>query len=231
MKIALILICTFYTMVSFASEEVKRMEYEALLKYKKVKIIKVFPSGIRIMHSSGITTVPIEELPDEVRQNLGLDEEKAKEYREKVKEVNKVSATKARMKKTLVNERQIFLATVFQVTKGGVLLRNVKYTDGHTKEEKKIAFKVKTGGPTGLHPNRKYQYITRYKSKWVLKVRSLNTWPIYVECDTAAYVDGSEFNEVVYANGTYAYTNVQGAGKTIPAYTTDHAKILKRKGY
>ena len=228
MKITLILICV---LTSIASAEDKKMEYEKLLTFEKVKIIKILPSGIRIMHSGGITTIPIENLPDDVRDNLGLNNEKAEEYRKNVAEVNKAKAKKAKMAQILAKERLIFMGSVFQVLDGGLLIRGVRYTDGHTKEEKKTAYKVKTGGPTGLYPNRKYKHITRYRSKWVLKVRSMDTWPIYVECDTAGYVDGSDFTSAVYADGIYDYTNVQRAKKTIPAYTTSPAKMLKRKGY
>ncbi len=61
-------------------------------------------------------------------------------------------------------------------------------------------------------------------------MRQIETWPIFVECDTSGLVDGAEFTEAVYANGTYAYGNVQGARKTIPAYTTDSQKVLDRAG-
>jgi hypothetical protein len=181
------------------------------------------------MHESGVAKIQIEELPEEIRTQLGLTDAAAEEHREMLQARREAAQDLALKQRALASKRLIFTGTVFQVTDGGLLLRDVAYTDG-TKEEKRVPYKVKTGGPTGLNPNARTTYDTRYKSEWVLKVRAFADWPIFVGCDTSGYVDGSTFSSVVYKHGTFSYTNVQGATKTIPSYTTDPKAVLDRAG-
>jgi len=158
-----------------------------------------------------------------------MNQEAADAHRQKVQVQQQQIAEATKKQQVLDKAHLIFAGTIFQVTDGGLLLRGVSYTDD-TKEEKKTSYKVQTGGPSGLYPNAPKTYDTRYKSEWVLKVRSMPNWPIFVACDTSGYVDGDDFSGNVYANGTFAYTNTQGARKTIPAYTTDASKVLERAG-
>lgn len=221
------------TICSNAQE--KKLKYEKLLKYEGVTITKITPTKISIIHKAGVTSIPIEDLPKEIRENLGMTSEKAEEQRDLMAKKKAKAMEQAKIERVLQKNRLIFSATVFQVTTGGVLLRDVSYSDG-TYEKKTIRtpHKVRSGsGPTGLHPNRRYKYTTKYKTsvKSVLKVRTMDSWPIFVECDNTGYVDGADFTSTVYTDGTFAYNNTQGARKTIPAYTTDALKVLKRNGY
>lgn len=209
----------------------KKLKYKKLLKYEEVLITKVTPSYISIIHKNGARTIPIEDLPQSIRINLGMSLDSAIIHREKIKQRQKLATQRAKMKHVLARKRLIFSGTVFQVTDRGLLLKEVSYTDG-SKEEKKIPYKVRTGGgPNGLNPHRSYKYATRYKSKWVLKVRRLDTWPIFVECDTAGYIDGGSFTGVVYSDGTFSYETIRNARRTIPAYTTNASKVLKNSGF
>ncbi len=205
------------------------MKLDTLLDYKQVTITKVEPDGIRIIHESGAARIPYERIPDDLRTKLGMNQEVADAHRDMVKEQQQKVAEHNQKQQVLQKSRLFFAGTVFQVTEGGVLLKGVSFSDG-TKEEKKIPYQVRTGGPSALHPDARVKTETRYKTEWVLKVRAFENWPIFVECNTAGYADGDEFSSAVYTNGTYAYTNVQGARKTIPAYTTDPSKVLKRVG-
>ncbi len=203
---------------------------DSLLEYKNVTITKIDPDGIRILHESGAATIPYEKLPEDLRTKLGMTKDDADAHRAHLHDQEQKIAEHNQMNQAVQNARLIFAGIVFQVTEAGVLLKDVSYTDG-TKEEKKIPYTVRTGGPSALNPKARVTTETRYKTEWVLKVRQFQNWPIYVECDTSGYVDGSMFSGAVYTNGTYAYTNVQGARKTIPAYTTDPKKVLKRAGF
>ncbi|MEX1049310.1 MAG: hypothetical protein WED15_07265 [Akkermansiaceae bacterium] len=228
MKTLLTALLTIHLVTSVHAEEDK-MKFETLLDYKNVTVTKVEPDGIRIVHESGVAKIQIEKLPEEIRTQLGLSDDAAKEHREMLQEKREVALDFAKKQQALASKRLIFTGNVFQVTDGGLLLRNVAYTDG-TKEEKKVPYKVKIGGPTGLNPNARTTYETRYNSEWVLKVRAFADWPIFVGCDTSGYVDGSTFSSVVYQHGTFSYTNVQGATKTIPSYTTNPKAVLERAG-
>jgi hypothetical protein len=218
-----------FTLLAPLNAEEDKMKFDKLLDYTNVTVTKIEPDGIRIMHESGVAKIPFERVPEDVRTKLGLNQEAAEAHRQNVQAQQQRIAEANKKQQVLEKARLIFVGSIFQVTDGGLLLRDVSYTDG-TKEEKKVPYKVKTGGPTGLNPNARTTYETRYKSEWVLKVRSMSSWPIFVECDTAGYVDGDQFSGHVYSNGTFAYTNTQGARKTIPSYTTDASKVLARAG-
>lgn len=60
---------------SLGAEEKK---YDKLLDYKEVIVRDVGKDGIRIMHSAGFATIPIESLPAEVKKDLGIAIEKEK---------------------------------------------------------------------------------------------------------------------------------------------------------
>lgn len=218
-----------FSLIQLVSAEGEKMKFDKLSSYTNVTVTKIEPDGIRIIHESGIAKVPFESLPEEIRAKLGMTQEAADAHRRKIEVQQQQIAEETKKRQVLGAARLSFVGSVFQVTEGGLLLRNVSYSDG-TKEEKKVPYKVKTGGPSGLYPNAKTTYETRYKSEWVLKVRPIPSWPIFVECDTSGYVDGQRFSGDVYPNGTFAYTNTQGARKTVPAYTTDPSKILGRAG-
>lgn len=218
-----------FTLLAPLNAEEDKMKFDKLLDYTNVTVTKVEPDGIRIMHESGAAKIPYESIPEEIRVKLGMKQEAAEAHRQKVQVQQQQIAEATKKQQVLDRAHLIFVGSIFQVTEGGLLLRDVSYTDG-TKEEKKVPYQVHSGGPTGLHPDARATSETYYKSEWVLKVRSMSSWPIFVACDTSGYVDGDQFSGNVYANGTFAYTNTQGARKTIPAYTTDASKVLERAG-
>ncbi|MDB4787664.1 hypothetical protein OAG50_00480 [Akkermansiaceae bacterium] len=68
--------------LSFAKKP--QIEYENLLSCKKVRIPKILPSGIRIIHEGGATSIPIEELPEDIRKDLGITLKGANAYRQTI---------------------------------------------------------------------------------------------------------------------------------------------------
>lgn len=205
----------------------KILKYEKLLEYEGVSITRITPSSIRIIHSGGATTIPFDKLPQSVRENLGLTEEAAKKHRDKLMVGKKAADLKSRKRRVIEKYKLSMTGRVSQVLTKGLLLNDVRYTDG-SKVERKIRYKVKVGGPTALYPNRKTRYEYRYKSEWVLKVKTSGV--VFVECETSGFVDDSTFGSAVFSNGTFTYETVLGAAKTIRAYTTDPSAILKRNG-
>jgi hypothetical protein len=63
------------------------------------------------------------------------------------------------------------------------------------------------------------------------KFEKIPVSPVFVECDSSKYVDGYKFDEYVFYDGNFTYGNVQGAKKTIVAFTTNRDKFLKKSGY
>jgi hypothetical protein len=188
-------ILLFTLLVPLNAEEDK-MKFDKLLDYTNVTVTKIEPDGIRIIHESGAVKIPYENIPEETRVKLGMNQEAADSHRKNV-QVQEQRITAAIKKQQVLDQaRFTFVGSVLQVTDGGLLLIGKGYTDG-TKEKKKI---------------------------------SHMKWPIFVECNTSGRVDGDRFSGHIYRNGTFAYTNTQGARMTIPAYTTDPSKVLELAG-
>lgn len=68
--------------------------------YKQVKVVKVLPVEIRIMHADGFATIPLSALPPEIRVNYGTADVNAEAMaaEQKLKE-NKAAAAMARQEK------------------------------------------------------------------------------------------------------------------------------------
>jgi len=193
-----------FTLLAPLNAEEDNMKFDNLLDYTNVMVTKIEPDGIRIIHESGAAKIPYESVPEDIRVKLGMNQEAADAHRQKVQVQQQQIAEATKKQQVLDKARLIFHdGTIFQVTDGGLLLRGVRYTDGKT------------------------YYPKKENEQRVLRLLSMS-WLIFVSCDTSGYVDGGGFSGNVYANGTFAYTNTQGARKTIPAYTTDATKVLDR---
>ena len=59
--------------------------------YKDFQVTKVEPDGIRIMHASGMAKIVHEDLPKEIKDKYGFDENKAEKYRMSVEDAAKKS--------------------------------------------------------------------------------------------------------------------------------------------
>ena len=217
----------FSTLDTQAGERI--LKYEKLLGFQNVTITKVTPSEIRIIHKGGITSIQFEDLPQPVRDNLGLTQNAADKYRVQLAMKQRKRALQLKQEKFLKSKRVAMTGTVSQVLENGVLLTDVVISDG-SKIKKKIPYRVKVGGPTALNPDRKPKTVTRYRIEWIPARRRLNHEKIFVECSTSGFVDGSTFGEAVYSFSTFTYHNVLGAPKTVPAFTTDPKAVLKKHG-
>lgn len=51
----------------------EKLNYDKILNYENVKIIKVSAAGIRMIHSSGVATIPLLQIPSEVREDLKIN--------------------------------------------------------------------------------------------------------------------------------------------------------------
>ena len=63
--------------------------------YKHVKVMGIYPDGLSIMHSTGVSKVPFDNLPDAIQKEYGYDPAKVAADRKAVEEANKAEAARA----------------------------------------------------------------------------------------------------------------------------------------
>ena len=202
--------------------------YETLLDYENVIVRKIEKDGIRIIHKNGATKIPIEELPEEVREELGMSMEGVEEHRKKKAAAEAEAAYRAKLmrlnKKLLeASYMRIERATVFQVVDGGVLAHVSSTWDG-TYREVPTYKTVRVGNSLSGYRNQKVKSGT----KKLKNTSHYDDWLIYVSCDNSGFVDGNAFAGDVWQAGRYSYTTAIGGGKTIPKYTANPEDITKR---
>ena len=179
--------------------------------YKSVSVMKVTPASIRIIHSSGAASIPLEKLSAELQQKYNYDPEKAKIYKSKVDKANSAyikkqdalirkqreqQRAKTKLKSEMAKAQKSHFIVV-QVTKGGVLARYYY-----------------PGGVGNDGSGRRVVVRSRSSSGMSFLTGDLPT----------NLVDGATFEAFYIKAGTYQYTAVSGATKTIPK-----VKILKIK--
>lgn len=78
-SIALFSACT----LSVLGEEEERISFVTTVgeSIENAKIMRVEPDGVSFMHSRGITKIPLEQLPDELKSRFGLNSGTAARYR------------------------------------------------------------------------------------------------------------------------------------------------------
>lgn len=74
--------------------------------YEQARILAVEPTGLRIQLSSGVETVRLEEVPEELKLTLLMSEEEAAEYRGRLVEFAKARARRYQQWKEAQNERE-----------------------------------------------------------------------------------------------------------------------------
>ncbi len=204
-------------------------KYDRLLNYENVTIRKVEPDGIRIFHSGGIAKIPLESLPAEIAVDLGLNQEDADLHRENVAVARQEAAVRAQENAYLKEQGGELSGRVFHVESGkGLLLHGVRFDDGK-KKQIKVPYQVRTGGPTGLYPDRPVTYETRYRLEWVPDRLVFDT--VRVECDTRRFIDGSRFKAKAYLMGKYTYQDTEGAEHTVARFSTDPEQALVAGGF
>lgn len=179
--------------------------------YKNARLLKVEPDGIRIQHATGISKIPLEDLPAEMAKSLGLQKKSADAYRK----VNRAKDAQKRLEKQQakwLEETALFVE---------------RYT-------------VAEIHPQGLRLKR-----FRVLGKGKGSSAELRDEAILLDCNTSGHVDGGKYFTKfklylpkahsplgqrirIWPCGTYAYSTVLGASRTIPAYTVSPDKALSK---
>lgn len=196
-------------------------------EFTEVKVTGYDAVQLKIMHAAGMARIPFQKLPEEIQKAFGYDPAKAADHLAG-ESAQKAVREESQARAALVNSsRKIFVGKIFQVAERGVLLENVQWGIGK-KEEVGNEERVLTGMANGLHKSGP-TYGTRTTTDWDYVMRPLGEDLVMVKCKTSDLVDGGAFTGVVYPFGTYSYTAVSGARKTIKAYTTSVSEFLERE--
>ena len=241
--IATVLAALFVAQV-FSEEK----RYETLLGYKNVVVKKVWKDGIKIMHSGGFANVDIEDIPENVREDLGMSVEGLKDYREKksvalaarskqlIERSQKQAAISKRKKVLDETEREISDAKVLSVTNEGCLIDMREWSV--TAEVPEILNTIKRTGTalTGYRTFKSSKVVGTQKEKKSVFLEEGQTNIVFVKCNTDGLSDGSRIvsggiyvdNRIIgsrfksiWPTGTHSYKAVNGSTNTVREFTND----------
>lgn len=202
------------------------MEFEKLLGYESVKVTKITPGGITLMHKSGMAKIPFAEIPEDIRKQLGLNAEDAEAFADKEQKKKALLIKRAKMRK-LIKENEIVLSGIIQaITKSGVLLKEVYSTNGEKEKVRFVGRLQRSGlGRSGGNGDRKIP------TKEVLKKTYYKNRFIHVECENEKFVDGQKWAGKVYPAKKYRHS-MDGilTGDVMEGFQTSSSKFLAWKG-
>ncbi len=72
--------------------------------FEKAKILRVEPDGISVLHSCGISKIPIEELPEELRERFQMDSSHAAQFR--LRQAAAIRASEERIRKAVAEQQE-----------------------------------------------------------------------------------------------------------------------------
>ena len=199
--------------------------------YSNVKVNRIEPDGITISHVSGITKVYFWELSADIQQKYSYDPAKAREYniqaqsRQAALAAKQQEAAARNRKQTEYEEANIELLTIIrqgatelvgtvqQITEDGVLISNAKVPYRSQDD-------VVPAGYTRITYNGQYSSKTKYVHA------AADYEPVFVIGAGSGYTDGAKWSAIVYPAGTYSYTTVMGAGKTVKCFALTAQQAL-----
>ncbi len=163
---------------------------------KNYKIHKVTPTGLVIFHDSGGLTAGPDLLPDELSKKHNLTKQSVTAAKAKQKDQAAKLTAKKKILDAIRESARLVRLTVFQALDDGALVKDAFFYKVQTKQfrtENSISIK-KELACTG-----------------VLDLA-------YLDFDSKNVVDGSELDVVVFRNGVYRYTPVEGGTNTVPKF-------------
>ncbi len=192
--------------------------------YQRCKVQRVEPDGISVFHSKGIAKIPFPDLPEEYQKRYEYDPQEASEYSRKMAEARRRAAARRQAQwekqqdeaelrqahKELVDlvakQKMAVAGEVLQVYKGGVLLNGAVTLDERWEPDPTDDVR-RMGGP-------------RMRKVTGLKTVTAEYEPIFIVGIGPGLHDGASWAGAVYPAGTYQYTTVMGAPKTVKRCAT-----------
>lgn len=194
--------------------------------YHKVKVNKITPAGISILHEAGAATIPYENLSKELQEHFGgFDQEAAMKYKQQENELlqayeQKLDAAIAvkkqkdkieRLNKELDQLKRPTCMKIHQIIEGGAL--------------GKVSFlfknKVKVREPRTLGG---YNIVEKEQ----LELSEFTENLVFVEGIPEGYVDDDSWVGWTLEAGTYSYTNTLGARCTVRKYTVEQGPKIDK---
>ncbi len=190
-------------------------------------ISQIDPHGIKVMDSTGIRKVPFAALSPKVRTAFGYDERKARDHEEQEKFDAEIAASQAeRDRKRVDAEERLSVAR-----------REAKEALFKQRRFAQLRVLFKTDEGVAGFPRYVLQSFTpklstlgtvdRYDKTWSLEEKEGDEVIfIYGKWDVA---DGEKYQVMLIPVGTYSYTAVSGARKTVRSFaaTVDEALELR----
>ena len=172
---------------------------------------------VKFTHDAGLASVLIADLPPDIQKEFPVDSAKAtQQLQDEAKQQNQITRTQAAA------------ATQASLQAAIAKLLSAKPPPGQTSEPglhiMRVAGKVLQLTPDGalLASDWQNQTLEPFRDGKGIYHGGANIMdePLLIVGAPANLVDGDEFSGVVYPAGTYAYTSVTGARKTVRRYAT-----------
>lgn len=221
-------LAAFFVSTSLLWSEPTNLEFDKLLNYESVRVTKITPAGITIMHKSGIARIPFADIPENIRKQLGLNADDAKAFSETEKARKAQLALRGKKLKLLKENKMKLHGKILELTKTGILLSDAYSANGETEKATYRAKPTRSrmGRIGGNGPGRKTTWTKELLKKTYYKDRF-----VHIECDNKKFVDGQKWEGVVYPAKKYRFA-IDGVptGDVMEAFQTDPVKFLEWKG-
>jgi hypothetical protein len=224
------LLILILTSVSLLAEDITLSDGTV---YKEATIISSDPSTAKITHESGVARIPLERLPAPLQQRLGYDPAKAEVFKQEQGKLaldKKISDSKAQVEKLIDDSALEVSVSISQVLTGGILISDGKYTCGPVKTRKvETTLKVNPGDGDPLSQGvwrQTDRTVTDFRYENYRETGGLGT--LFIEGDFDGVFDGGGWSGKIWKSGTYSFTTVLGARRTVPKYTSIRPPILPK---
>lgn len=204
-----------------------QLEFEKLLNYESVRVTKITPGGITIMHKSGMAKIPFAEIPEDIRKQLGLNAEDAEAFADKEQKAKAQLIKRAKMRKLLEENELVLSGIILEITKTGVLLKEAYSTNGEKEKVTSGGRLPRTGqGRIGGNGVKRKPSTEERLKKTYYEDRF-----VHVECDNEKFVDGQKWEGKVYPAKKYHYS-MDGirTGDVMEGFQTSSSNFLEWKG-
>ena len=192
--------------------------------YSNYKISRVEPDGITISHSAGITKLFFHELPPEMQKQFNYDPAKAQQYSQHVnaqkaaayersRELSQraeYDASKTMALESIKKSGHKLSGRIQQITDDGALIYDAYMP---------VPDNSVPPGFVSMPSNRRSEPVNYQRA-------TTKGEPVFVLGAGRGFTDGSGWESVVYPAGTYQYTSVMGAGKTVKCFAISPESAL-----
>jgi len=180
--------------------------------YTDVKVKRKTPLEITVSHSSGVATIPFNDLPGELKRKYGYNVNAAINMRNRQTTRRQLERISKRL-----DQNSIYVnAELNQVTEEGALA----YVTVIEKHERTYDAVIKSKGkPQKLSHGPAQETHHEWRTKRWTSRKKLEE-PIFIVGDWSGYYDGETWSGRVYPAGTLSYTTTMGAAKRVAKYAT-----------